>query len=72
MKQKGGEAAKRFAQHIKFVNDSYNRDIKNVVFWVDNCSFQNKCWYLYTALCDAVNNNKNPVQQTLTFILELA
>ena len=27
-----------------------NRDINNFVFWADNCSGQNKNWFLYTAL----------------------
>ena len=26
------------------------------IFWVDNCSAQNKCWTLYTALFQVVNH----------------
>ena len=25
-------------------------------FWTDNCSAQNKCWTLYTALCSLINS----------------
>ena len=32
-----------------------NRDINNFVFWADNCSGQNKNWFLYTALVNEVN-----------------
>ena len=32
-----------------------NRDIEDFIFWVDNCSGQNKNWYLFTALSNGVN-----------------
>ena len=32
-----------------------NRDTKDLIFWLDNCSAQSKNWYLYTALLNAVN-----------------
>ena len=32
-----------------------NRDTKDFIFWLNNCSAQNKNWYLYTALLNGVN-----------------
>ena len=52
--------------YIKFLNNGTNRDIENVTFWVDNCSAQNKCWWLFTALCDAINNERNMDLQSVT------
>ena len=55
----------RCAQEIcstysKFLNAF--RDVKNFTFWVDNCSAQNKCWYLYNFLCHAVNSKAEMLQ----------
>ena len=33
----------------------HHRDIASFVFWADNCSSQNKCWYLYTLLASMAN-----------------
>lgn len=33
------------------------RDIKHVVYWVDNCSSQNKNWCLFSSLVSLVNSN---------------
>uniref|UniRef100_A0A6P7FDY5 Uncharacterized protein LOC114328408 n=1 Tax=Diabrotica virgifera virgifera TaxID=50390 RepID=A0A6P7FDY5_DIAVI len=33
------------------------RDTNNFVFWADNCTAQNKNWYLFTALAIMVNND---------------
>ena len=33
------------------------RDIKHIVYWVDNCSAQNKNWYLFSSLVSLVNSN---------------
>ena len=40
------------SSYIKFIM----RDAKKFLFWVDNCSAQNKNWTLYTALCYVVNS----------------
>ena len=42
------------------------RDVKNFIFWVDNCSAQNKCWYLYNFLCHAVNSRTDETIQSVT------
>ena len=36
--------------YISFLNCSKYRDLKNILFWADNCSAQNKNLTLYTAL----------------------
>ena len=46
------------------------RDVKNVVFWTDNCSGQNKCWVLYHALVYAVNSTENNLQSITIKYLE--
>ena len=33
-----------------------NRNTKDFIFWLDNCSAQNKNWHLYTALVNEVNS----------------
>ena len=48
------------------LNNATNKDIKNFTFWVENCSAQNKCWWFFTALCDAVNNERNMDLQSVT------
>ena len=37
-----------------------------VVIFAHRCSAQNKCWFLYTALCNAVNSNLNETLQSVT------
>ena len=29
---------------------------REIIFWTDNCSAQNRCWTLYTALCSLINS----------------
>ena len=38
---------------VKFIKTK--RDVKNLVFWLDNCSAQNKNWTLYCALIKLLN-----------------
>ena len=45
--------------------ESYNSDIRNYVFWLDNCCAQNKNWILYSALMQLVNQETGP--DTITF-----
>ena len=52
--------------YIKNLDGEENRDVSNFTLWVDNCSYQNKCWYLYTSLCGAVNNNQKDTLQSIT------
>ena len=40
-----------------------NRDINNFVFWADNCSGQNKNWFLYTALVNEVNRTNGTTNE---------
>ena len=51
-----GRSAQEVAStYIKLIRS--NRDKSSFVFWADNCSAQNKNWYLYTALATEVNRN---------------
>ncbi|KAM9332804.1 uncharacterized protein KZ484_017945 [Pholidichthys leucotaenia] len=38
------------------------RDIKHAIYWVDNCTAQNKNWCLLTALVTMVNNSKTALE----------
>ena len=63
----GGRSTQEICStYIKFWDGEENRDVSNVTLWVDNCSSQNKCWYLYTSLCGAVNNNQKDTLQSIT------
>ena len=42
-----------------------NRDIQSFIFWADNCSAQNKNWFLFTALVNQLNR-KNTAVHTIT------
>ena len=35
-----------------------SRDTKGFIFWLDDCSAQNKNWYLYTALLNEVDSEE--------------
>ena len=54
---KGRSATDVASTYIKFIRE--NRDIAHFTFWLDNCSAQNKNWYLYTALANEVNSGNN-------------
>jgi len=45
--------------YIAALREVHFRDHKEVVIWLDNCSGQNKCWTLYTALVAFVNASLN-------------
>ena len=40
---------------IKILNLSRFRDYKHITLWADNCSGQNKNWYLFSALIKEIN-----------------
>ena len=60
---------KRSAQEIesgyKF-SIAYHHDF-NFIFWTDNCSAQNKNWYLFTLLTSLVNAQDMPTRNSITF-----
>ena len=61
----GGRSAQEICStYLKFLEAI--RDIPHVVFWVDNCSSQNKCWFLFTCLCNAVNSQKYHALKSIT------
>ena len=41
------------------------RDCKKFVFWADNCSGQNKNWFLYTALVNEANYPNGTVKEII-------
>ena len=42
------------------------RDAQHLIYWMDNCSAQNKNWTLFTAMVVLVNNTENELQD-ITF-----
>lgn len=44
------------------------RDIKEFIFWADNCTAQNKNWILYTAFVIIVNENAGPDSITIRYL----
>jgi len=38
------------------------RDMKHIIYWMDNCSGQNKNWCLFTTLVSVVNDPKLAVE----------
>ena len=61
----GGRSAQEIASAYKFFIE-YHRDVKNFVFWADNCSAQNKNWYLFTLFTILVNSNITPYLNSIT------
>ena len=59
----GRSASDVASTYIRFIRS--NHDVKHFIFWVDNCSGQNKNWYLFTALANEVNM-KDASFQTIT------
>ena len=51
---RGQSAADIPSTFVRFIRE--NRDTKDFTFCLDNCSTQNKNWYLYTALLNEVNS----------------
>lgn len=41
--------------YTKFLTDMEAPESKNLIFWVDNCSAQNKNWLLFTSCIHMVN-----------------
>ena len=61
----GGRSAQEIAPAYKFFIE-YHRDVKNFVFWADNCSAENKNWYLFTLFTLLVNSNITPYLNSIT------
>ena len=51
----GRSAAEITSTFIDVLRSHRFRDFKNVIFWADNCSGQNKNWWLFGALVKEVN-----------------
>ena len=44
------------------------KDVQEFIFWMDNCSSQNKNWVLYTSLVMMVNREEGPKRITLKYL----
>ena len=56
----GGRSAQEITSVFKeFIE--FHLEVKEFVFWADNCSAQNKSWYLYTMLVYLVNSKNSPL-----------
>lgn len=51
----GRDAPQIIDSILSFIREE--RDTENLVLWADNCSSQNKNWFLFTALVTIVNTN---------------
>ena len=51
--RKAEEITAAFLKALKF-----ERDQKHVIYWLDNCSAQNKNWCLYTTLVSVINSHE--------------
>jgi len=64
----GRNAEDLASAYVKVIRSDHLRDIKNVVFYVDNCGAQNKNWTLFTALISLVNSAGGPQTVTLRYL----
>ena len=66
-----GRSAEDIASaYLTNITHEKNRDFKKWVLWADNCSGQNKCWILYTALIAELNKPTNQVESITVKYLE--
>ena len=65
---KGRSAEDVASTFILFVRNF--RDCERFVFWADNCSGQNKNWFLYTAFVNEVNRNNGTVKEIVVKYFE--
>ena len=53
--------------YMKFMEHPKYRACKNLIFWADNCSAQNKNWTLFIALVLHLNNCTTSSHSSITF-----
>jgi len=53
---------------IEVICSEYMRDIRQILFYVHNCSAQNKNWTLFAALTTEVNSDTGPDTITLCYL----
>ena len=56
-----GRKAEEIASTMKMAIER-ERDMKHIIYWMDNCSGQNKNWCLFTTLVSVVNDPKLAVE----------
>ena len=64
----GMDAKNVASTSIKFIHDINCRDKDHFVISTDNCSAQNKNWWLYTALVTEVNRPTGPMSVTIKYL----
>ena len=61
---RGRDAKDVASTFIKFMHDVAHRDKDHFIIWADNCTAQNKNWWLYTTLVSEVNRLAGPLSIT--------
>lgn len=62
-----GRNAKDVASAYLAVIQKASTEVEHFIFWVDNCSAQNKNWVLYTSFVTMVNSEWGPKSITLKY-----
>ena len=65
---RGRDATDVASAFIKFMRDVEHRDKDHFTIWADNCSAQNKNWWLFTALIAEVNRPEEPKLDLRCFV----
>ena len=65
---RGRDAKDVSSTFIKFMRDTNQRDKDHFIIWADNCSAQNKNWWLFTALVTEVNRTTGPLSVTIKYL----
>lgn len=61
----GRSAADVTSAFVKAIHEM-SQDARDIVIWCDNCSGQNKNWYLFTSLVRVMNSNNHPLLHSVT------
>ena len=64
----GRNAEDLASAYVKVFCSDHLRDVDSTVFYVDNCSAQNKNWTLFTVLVSTVNAATGPQTVTLRYL----
>ena len=65
---RGRDAKDVASTYIKLMRDTSQRDKDHFIIWADNCSAQNKNWWLFTALVTEVNRPTGPLSVTIKYL----
>ena len=65
--RKGGDVASSYTKVCQHVSDTFE-DTRGIIIWADNCTGQNKNWYLYTVLVQFINASSSLEWITLKYL----